>query len=123
MPTGREEVTRERGAQAEARVCKLLQAWGWRLLDRNWICRWGELDLVMLKAERLLVVEVKGRGSPAKALRSVDRRKRRRIARTIDCWRAQHPECGSHLLEVKVAVVPLPPAAGPVRWIGVEHLA
>ena len=40
-----------------------LEAQGWRLLDRNWHCRWGELDLVLERQQQLLVVEVKGRRS------------------------------------------------------------
>ena len=46
------------GAQAETRVSSLLQRQGWQLLDRNWSCRWGELDLVLHKNMQLLVVEV-----------------------------------------------------------------
>ena len=37
-----------------------LEAQGWRLLDRNWHCRWGELDLELARQQQLLV-EVKGR--------------------------------------------------------------
>ena len=51
------------GAQAETRVSSLLQWQGWQLLERNWSCRWGELDLVLHKNRQLLVVEVKGRRS------------------------------------------------------------
>ena len=51
------------GAQAETRVSSLLQQQGWQLLDRNWSCRWGELDLVLHKNRQLLVVEEKGRRS------------------------------------------------------------
>ena len=49
------------GAQAETLVSSLLQQQGWRLLDRNWSCRWGELALVLHKNDQLLVVEAKGR--------------------------------------------------------------
>ena len=38
-----------------------MQQRGWRLLARQWTCRWGELDLVLEKAGRLVLVEVKGR--------------------------------------------------------------
>ena len=48
------------GRRAEAKALELLRLMGWRLLDRNWRCRWGELDLVLEKDRRLLVVEVKG---------------------------------------------------------------
>ena len=89
----------------------------------NQSCRWGELDLVMTKGDRLLVVEVKGRRSTRWALAAVDRGKRRRLARAIDCWRAQHPDHAGILLEVVIAVVPLPPASGAVRWTPLEELS
>ena len=53
----------ELGAAAETRVLNLLISKGWQLLDRNWTCQWGEIDLVMHKKGQLLVVEVKGRSS------------------------------------------------------------
>ena len=115
--------TKQWGAWAEQRVTDLLQGRGWCQLERNWVCRWGELDLVMTKGDRLLVVEVKGRRSTRWALAAVDRGKRRRLARAIDCWRAQHPDHAGTLLEVVVAVVPLPPASGAVRWTPLEELS
>ena len=33
------------GAWAEQRVLRLLRHKGWKLVTRNWRCRWGELDL------------------------------------------------------------------------------
>jgi len=114
--------SRECGIAAESLVLKLLLQRGWRLLDRNWSCRWGELDLVLVKQHRLLVVEVKGRRSPARALQSVLAAKRRRMGRAISCWRALHPIQSSCLLEVAVAVVPLPPSRGSVRWILLDRL-
>ena len=49
------------GGWAEQQALQQLQAQGWRLLDRNWHCRWGELDLVMERQQQVFVVEVKGR--------------------------------------------------------------
>ncbi|MCS5700059.1 YraN family protein [Cyanobium sp. FGCU-52] len=37
------------GDFAEQRALRLLQQRGWRLLSRQWRCRWGELDLVASK--------------------------------------------------------------------------
>ena len=48
------------GGWAEQQALQQLEAQGWRLLDRNWHCRWGELDLVLERQQQLLVVEVKG---------------------------------------------------------------
>ncbi|EDY37177.1 conserved hypothetical protein [Cyanobium sp. PCC 7001] len=36
---------RLRGNWAEQRALRLLRSHGWRLLDRQWRCRWGELDV------------------------------------------------------------------------------
>ena len=51
------------GAQAELYVKEVLLRHGWRLLEQNWSCRYGEIDLLLLKQSflnnRILVVEVK----------------------------------------------------------------
>ncbi|MFM7237669.1 MAG: YraN family protein, partial [Cyanobium sp.] len=72
------------GRWAEQRALRLLQSRGWRLVSRNWHCRWGELDLVLSKPGRLLLVEVKGRGCGARdgeGLGALRRAKRKRLAR------------------------------------------
>ena len=55
----------DRGLWAERRSRDLLVANGWCCVDQRWRCRYGEIDLLMLKSSglkhRLLVVEVKGR--------------------------------------------------------------
>ena len=43
------------GRWAEQQALQQLEAKGWRLLDRNWRCRWGELDLVLEQHQQLLV--------------------------------------------------------------------
>ena len=74
------------------------------------------------KNGQLLVVEVKGRRSMAWGLCSVDSAKRRRLGKAIGCWRSLHPEMADRLLQVAVALVPLPPARGAVRWYCLEQL-
>jgi putative endonuclease len=98
------------------------------LISRNWRCRWGELDLVVAKPGRLLLVEVKGRrpgsrdGQGRAALRAD---KRRRLARAWDCWLATHPEQADLPVELVAALVPLPTGEAravlaPVLWIRLE---
>ncbi|MEB3166723.1 MAG: YraN family protein [Cyanobacteriota bacterium] len=107
------------GDFAEQRALRLLRSRGWLLLARQWRCRWGELDLVMAKPGRLLLVEVKGRRSPAAKARSdgLGWQKRARLRRAWACWIADHPALAERPVELVAALVPLPPAAGPVRWI------
>lgn len=111
------------GAWAEQRALRLLCARGWRLHSRRWRCRWGELDLVVSKPGRLLLVEVKGRrrcGPDGWGVGALGPAKRQRLARAWACWLAAHPERAHLPLEAVCALVPLPPAAGPVRWLRLE---
>lgn len=105
---------------AEQRALRLLLQQGWQLLDRNWRCRWGELDLVLAKPQRLLVVEVKGRVSPGPdggGVGALRRCKRRRLERSFQCWLAAHPSHAEARVELVAALVCLPPQRRPVRWI------
>ncbi|MFY8148050.1 MAG: YraN family protein [Prochlorococcaceae cyanobacterium] len=117
--------THRAGRQAEDWAAHLLQRRGWSLVARNWSCRWGELDLVAGKPDRLLLVEVKARrriGPDGGGLRAFDGAKRRRLARAWACWLAAHPRHAGSPLEVVLALVPLPVASRPVRWLVVPDL-
>lgn len=100
----------------------MLRGHGWHLVDRNWSCRWGELDLLMEKPRRLLLVEVKGRrsGFDGWGVAALGSAKRRRLARALACWQAAHPQHAGRGVELVFALVPLPPAQRPVRWIRIE---
>jgi len=51
----------ERGLAAEQRVAAVLMAQGWEVLEHRWRCRHGEMDLLLHRQGRLLIVEVKCR--------------------------------------------------------------
>ncbi len=68
------------------------EANGYSVVDRNWRCRQGELDLVAADGPRLVVCEVKTRsgtryGEPAEA---VDARKVARIRLVTNAWLKAH---------------------------------
>lgn len=73
-----------KGTQYEAAACTWLRKKGCRLLVRNYHCRFGEIDLVMLDDCRLAFVEVRYRDNPGwgSVLESVDRHKQQRIRMT-----------------------------------------
>ncbi|MBD8060524.1 YraN family protein [Cellulomonas sp. JH27-2] len=96
-----------------------LLAAGWRVLDRNWRCRDGELDLVGMDGDELVVVEVKTRrsaayGSPAEA---VTRLKLARVRRLAAQWLAAH-DVRAASVRVDVIAVILPRSGAAV----VDHL-
>lgn len=73
---------RDIGQAAEGWALTHLEEHGLRLLSRNWRCRLGELDLVMLDDDTVVFVEVRYRSHSAwgGAEASVDARKRARLS-------------------------------------------
>ena len=110
------------GVDAEQLVLMLLERRGWRMIAQNWRCRWGELDLLMSKPGRLLLVEVKARrqaGFDAWGAAAVDDRKRRCLARTFACWLSRHADYRCYPVRMVLALVRLPLSRQQVRWLPV----
>lgn len=81
-----------RGRAGEDRAAEYLKHAGFEVLDRNWRCPQGEIDIVAAHGGDLVVVEVKTRrtdwfGHPFEA---IDRRKRARLWRLSCAWIAAH---------------------------------
>lgn len=73
------------GRYGEGVAAAHLERSGWELLDRNWRGRAGELDIVALDGQELVVVEVKTRtgdgfGHPAEAVTPLKLARLRRLA-------------------------------------------
>ena len=85
---------RRTGRLGEDHAAGLMEARGGVVISRNWRCRAGELDLVVLDAAgRLRFVEVRARtstrfGTPAE---SVTAEKRRRLRRLAAHWLSENP--------------------------------
>ncbi|MGH8713019.1 MAG: YraN family protein [Casimicrobiaceae bacterium] len=71
-----------RGAAAEALAAEFLQARGLAIIERNYRCRGGEIDLIARDGRTLIFVEVRLRSSAAfgGAAASITAAKRRRLA-------------------------------------------
>jgi putative endonuclease len=89
------------------------------VLDRNWRCEAGELDLVLRDGRVLVVCEVKTRSSVAYGfpLEAVTEQKAARLRRLAARWLADHEV---HPAEVRIDLVGvLVPANAPVE---VDHV-
>ncbi|ACY15024.1 YraN family protein [Haliangium ochraceum] len=75
--------TRARGQRGEDRAAEILLGAGYSIVERNYRCRLGEIDIVAREGDCLVFVEVRARSSArwGGALATVDAAKQRRIAR------------------------------------------
>lgn len=107
------------GRFGETYAARHLVAGGMVLLDRNWRCEAGEIDLVLRDGPVLVVCEVKTRSSTAfgSPVEGVTEQKAERLRRLADRWLEEH---GVRPKEVRLDVVGvLVPRSGGPR---VEHV-
>ena len=90
--------TQSSGKAAEELARQHLLQHGLKLLAQNWSCRLGELDLVMLDADTVAVVEVRYRRHSAwgGAVESVDARKREKLTRAAMHFLQQESRWAKH---------------------------
>ena len=79
------------GKQGEDEVKKYLLNNGYKILERNYYCKVGELDIIALDKDEFVFIEVKTRsqnifGTPAEA---VDKNKKSHIYRTAEYYVAK----------------------------------
>ena len=110
------------GAYGERLAARYLTESGMQILDRNWRCDQGEIDIVAMDDTCLVIVEVKTRrslvfGSPVEAVTAV---KAARLRRLAGCWLADHRSLVDSVADVRIDVVGvLRPPRGPAQ---IEHL-
>lgn len=112
----------ELGRAGEERAAQHLRRHGYTVLDRNWRCAQGEIDIVATCGGHLAIVEVKTRRSAAYGhpFEAIDARKRHRMWGLAQAWRAHHPDLAGGLsirLEA-IGIIGKDPARGTL-----EHLA
>jgi putative endonuclease len=113
---------RRRGDEGEQRAEHWLLEKGLRLIERNYQCRAGEIDLVMIDptpndTEVLAFVEVRLRGPGARvdSIDSIDERKQSRLISAARHFLMCRPEWQEHAC--RFDVVGIDGDDGRLRWI------
>ena len=94
------------GREGEQAAADYLTGRGFRILDRNWRCAGGEIDIVAVDRRTFVVCEVKTRsgtqyGAPVEA---VGPRKHKRLRRLAAIWLSAH---GIRFDEIRIDVLGL----------------
>ena len=82
------------GARAEDLCAELLRRYGLRILERNWRCRHGEIDLIAEERGTLVFAEVRMRSRDGfgGAAESVTEAKRARLLAAAKLYLTRRPE-------------------------------
>lgn len=108
------------GRRGEQLAADHLRGLGWLVLERNWRCPHGEIDIVAVEDTELVVVEVKTRRSLAfgDPLEGVTDAKLTRLCVLAGAWRRAHPTVRVRGTRIDLIGV-LAPHRAPVR---IDHL-
>lgn len=86
------------GAAGEDLAVRMLKECGYQIIDRNWRCRFGELDVICRdpRSARLVFAEVKTRTTQqyGGARRGIGREKYSRLRQLVSLWISRHPDLG-----------------------------
>lgn len=85
--------TRQLGQHYEVLAAQYLQRAGLALLQKNWSCRYGEIDLICGQDNLLIFVEVRFRRHHqwGGALESITALKQQKLTRSAQAFLQQHP--------------------------------
>lgn len=96
-----------RGHRSEWLAAVALMAKGFRILERRYRTRLGEIDLIVRRGDLVLIVEVKARRSLVEAMEAIARQSERRIEAAADIWLSRQPDYGRFSVRFDmVAVLP-----------------
>ena len=102
----------EIGNLGEELIARWLQIQNYKILQQNWRCRWGEIDLIAQErggtAKAIAFVEVKTRSQnnwDEAGLLAVDSSKQQKIIQTASLFLAQYPQLAELPCRFDVALV------------------
>ena len=108
---------RELGRRGEDAAARFLDRRGYDIVERNWTCAAGEVDIIARDGEALVFVEVKTRSNTEKGLPSeaVDAGKRRRYERIAALFLVDYDVVDVPVRFDVVSIVVVPPDRAFIR--------
>ncbi len=109
----------QRGAEAESVAQDYLEMRGLKVVERNYRCRVGELDLVLTDNEMLVIAEVRFRSNTgfASPQETVDRKKQAKLIRATQHFLQSRPALRQYPVRFDVVAVSGLGKANEVNWI------
>ncbi len=105
-----EPSTHEKGVDGENRAVEYLKKKGYKIIDRNFRIRGGEIDIIVLDGEYLVFVEVKSlpKGDVDTLSHELGGVKRHKIIKTAKCYLENHREYDGNFIRFDVIALDVP---------------
>lgn len=112
--------SRQKGGWGEERAARYLRLRAYRILEKNYRCRLGEIDLIASRGGFLVFVEVKLRRTDrfGEAREFVGRSKQERILATAQLWLQEHETS----LQPRFDVIEIYAPDGPEGRVKINHI-
>lgn len=106
---------RRRGQWAESFAVIYLRLKGYRVIERNWRSKLGEIDILVRKGNVLALVEVKVRTDPALARGAVLGQQQQRLIRALSQYLKMRPELSA--LNIRCDVIAFAKLGWPIHLL------
>ncbi|MFM2482941.1 YraN family protein [Celerinatantimonas sp. YJH-8] len=109
---------REIGNLAETQACHFLKKKGIHIIERNYCCRGGELDIIAKEQETLIFVEVRMRKNRqyGGALISVTPQKQRHLYHAAQCY-LQQKQLNPARLSIRFDIIAIEHDPEQIQWV------
>ena len=113
------KTTRDIGQATETIAQQYLEKRGLNLLERNYLCRTGEIDLIMHDDQTLVFVEVRYRKNDnyGQAFETINHSKQQKLINTASYYLQNHPEQSNHPARFDVISISGKPEQYDINWI------
>lgn len=102
-----------RGSRGEWLASLALMLKGYRIVERRYRTKLGEIDLIARRGDLVLIVEVKVRSTLVQAMEAIGHLSERRIADAADLWLMRQPDHAP--LSIRFDMVAVLPRRWPVH--------
>ena len=104
----------KRGRRGEWLAAMSLRLKGYRIIERGFRTKLGEIDIIARKGDLIAIVEVKARSNITAALDAVGGQSRQRIANATDIWLSRQRDFAR--LSVRFDIVAVVPGKWPKHF-------
>lgn len=114
-----QRASKDRGQWAENYACNFLCQQGLQLLEKNYRCRWGEIDLIMGDGPVVAFVEVRYRSASrfGTGADSITHAKCQRIIRTAEHYLQKHDKDNDMTCRFDVVSIGPNQTRGETTWL------